>query len=79
MKYTIETTENGCVETLEFTDGSKFVKRSERTENGCKGLDRDFATQLELDGFCEEIVEKVNELFDGFMSLEFLGLAELDC
>ena len=79
MKYTIETTENGCVETLEFADGSKFVKRSERTESGCKGIGKGFVAQLEEDGFCEEIIEKVEEVFDGLMTLNFLELAELDC
>ena len=78
MKYVIETTENGCIETLEFSDGSKFARRNERTDCGCKALDDDFAEQLEENGFCEEILDKVYDLFDGFIALEFLELAELD-
>lgn len=77
MKYVIESTENGCIETLEFADGSKFTKRSERTSYGCKSLDKDFTSQLEDYGFCAEIVEKVTDMFDGFGSLDFLGLTEL--
>lgn len=78
MKYTIETTENGCVETLEFADGSKFTKRSERTDFGYKSLDNDFSDQLEENGFCEEILAKVYDLFDGFITIDFLSLAELE-
>ena len=79
MKYTIETTETGCIETLEFSDGSKFEKRTERTDCGCTSLDDEFSEQLEENGFCEEILDKVYDLFDGFIALEFLGIAELDC
>lgn len=78
MKYIIETTENGCIETLEFSDGSKFTKRTTRTECGCRREDDDFAEQLERDGFCEEIIDKVGDAFDGFGSLHFLEIAELD-
>lgn len=79
MKYVIETTEYGCIETLEFSDGSKFTRRNERTECGCKALDDEFSEQLEEQGFCEEIIDKVYDLFDSFMSLSFLEIAELDC
>ena len=34
MKYAIEITDDGCVETLEFPNGDKFVKRSKRTSYG---------------------------------------------
>lgn len=78
MKYIIETTENGCVETLEFANGSKFTRRSDKTECGCKSLDDDFADQLEEEGFCGEVVDKVYDLLDGFFTLEFLELAEFD-
>lgn len=78
MKYVIETTEYGCIETLEFSDGSKFTRRNRKTDTGCKALDDEFNEQLETDGFCEEILEKVYDLFDSFFALEFLELAELD-
>ena len=78
MKYVIEATENGCVETLEFSNGEKFTKRTERTEYGCKSLDKDFAEQLDDAGFCEEIVEKAWDMFDGFGNLNFLEIAELE-
>lgn len=78
MKYTIETTENGCIETLEFLNGEKYTRRSERTEYGCRCLDKDLSDQLEESGFCEEIVEKIYDMFDGFASLKFLEVSELD-
>lgn len=78
LKYTIETTENGCIETLEFSDGSKFTKRSTRTEHGCQSEDDGFAEQLERDGFCEEIIDKVWDSFDEFGSLNFLEIAEFE-
>lgn len=78
MKYTIETTENGCIETLEFLNGEKYTKRSERTEYGCRCLDKDLSDQLEESGFCEEIVEKIYDMFDGFASLKFLEVSELE-
>lgn len=79
MKYTVETTEYGCIETLEFSDGSKFTRRSERNDFGCTFLDDDFSEQLGEAGFCEEVIDKVYDLFDNFMSLSFLEIAELDC
>lgn len=79
MKYTIETTETGCIETLEFSDGSKFTRRNEKTDTGCRCLDDEFSEQLEENGFCEEILDKVYDLFDSFIALEFMEIAELDC
>ena len=78
MKYTIESTDNGCVEKLEFSDGSIFIKNSERTEFGCKSINSSFADQLRMAGFCEEIIEKVSDLYDSFSSLYFLDLMDLD-
>ncbi len=78
MKYTIEATKNGCIETLEFRDGSKFTKQSERTSYGCRALDAEFCVQLAKDGFCEEIIERAEELFDGCLSLDFMHIAELE-
>lgn len=78
MKYTIETTDYGCIETIEFNDGEKFTKRTERTESGCRSIDKDFYEQMELTGICEEILDIVCDQYDGFGTLNFLKLAELD-
>ena len=78
MKYTIETTETGCLETIELHDGSKYTKRSERTKYGARSIDDELSDQMEADGICGEIVEKVYDLFDGFGALDFMKIAEMD-
>ncbi len=77
MKYCIETTDNGCIETLEMSENEKFQKESTKTEYGCKSLDPDFVDQLRMAGYCEEIVEEVDRMYDGLGSFDFLELAEL--
>lgn len=76
MKYCIETTDNGCIETLEISD-KKFKRESIRTEYGCIALNPTFSYQLTEAGYCDEIVEKVNDLYDGFGTLDFIQMAEL--
>ena len=76
MKYCIETTDKGCVETLEIGK-EKFQRESIKIKGGCQALGKSLAKQLEEAGYCEEIVEKVDEIYDGFEDLDFLGLAEL--
>ena len=76
MKYCIETTDNGCIETLEISD-RKFQRESIKTEYGCTSSDPDFSDQLEQAGYCDEIVEKVYDLYDGCETLDFIQLAEL--
>ena len=77
MKYAIEITDDGCVETLEFPNGEKFTKRSKRTNFGCQSIDDDFSEQMERAGYADEIIDAVYDLFDGFGSLEFLELVDL--
>lgn len=76
MKYSIETTDKGCIETLEISD-KKLQKESIRTEYGCSSSDPGFTEQLEKAGYCDEILEKVYDLYDGFMVLDFIEMAEL--
>ena len=77
MKYTIETTENGCIETLEISDEVKLKKETKRTDWGCESFDKDFSDQLEERGFDGEVVDKVFDEFDGFRTLNFMEIAEL--
>lgn len=79
MKYIIETTETGCVETLELNDGRKYVKRHTRTALGLRGEDQDFAVQMKEDGISDELLEAVDENFDGFLAIYFVEMSELDC
>lgn len=79
MKYTIETTKDGCVETLELHDGSKYTKRHVKTVYGSQCEDKEFEEQMEVDGICEEILEKVYDMFDELLPSDFMDMAELDC
>lgn len=78
MKYTIETSNNGCVEILELHDGSKYMKKHIKTSYGSKCENKDFSEQMAADGICEEILEKV-DVFDSFLANDFMDIAELDC
>lgn len=78
MKYTIESIADGCAETIEFKSGEKFVAKTQKTDFGCKGVTPCLADQLEEAGFCEEIVEKVGELYDGIAAYDFMELTGLD-
>ena len=77
MKYCIETTDDGCMETLEMSENEKFQRKTKRTEYGCTTSDPDFADQLEESGYYDEIVEKIYDLYDGCDTLEFIQLAEM--
>ena len=78
MKYTIETTENGCVETLEMNDGTLYIKRYTKTSSGLRQEDTDFATQLEDYGVCDdEFLDKVYDTFDGFLALNFMDIDKM--
>lgn len=79
MKYVIETTENGCVEIIVLSDGRQYSKRHVRTDcGGTITRDDDFCERMKRDGICEEILEKVFDLFDGFIASDFMDIAELD-
>ncbi|WP_313258196.1 hypothetical protein [Lacrimispora sp.] len=75
----IETIKNGCVETLELHDGSEYKKRHIKTTYGSQCENKEFAKQMEADGIFEEIIEKVYDVYDGFLPSEFMDIAELDC
>lgn len=78
MKYVIETTENGCVETITLSDGRQYSKRHVRSDHGGSiTRDDDFYEQMERDGICEEILDKVCDLFDGFIASDFMDIVEL--
>lgn len=77
MKYTIETTDKGCIETLEISDKEKFQRESIKIKDGCQALGKSLANQLSEAGYCEDIVEKVDEIYDGFGNLDFIQLSEL--
>ena len=77
MKYTIETTETGCIETIELENGQNYFKRHIRTSCGSKSKDDDFSEQMENGGIHDEdFLDNIHETFDGFLALEFMEAAE---
>lgn len=71
MKYSIETTEDGVVETLEI-NGAVYMQEWVRVAQGHLGCkQRDFARQMIEDGLNDELIEKIEEIFDGFIASDF--------
>lgn len=52
-----------CGTKEQLHDGRKYTKHSVKTEYGSKSSDYNFSDQMEADEICEEILEKVEELF----------------
>lgn len=80
MKYTIETTETGCKETLSFTDsvyGEVTLERNHVTKNYGESscTDKSFAEAMREMDICEELVEQVDDCLDQFFPHEFMMLA----
>lgn len=69
MKYSVEMTESGVIETLEV-EGILYKKEWTREENSlfsCK--QQDFSIQMINDGNEDELLlEKIEEVFDGFIA-----------
>lgn len=78
MKYTIESTGNKCVETLELSDGSVYQKTHIRTESGSSCEEKCFDMQMRLDGICSEIREIVSDVFDGTLVSDCFKLSEME-
>lgn len=78
MKYVIETTKEGCLETLMLSDGSTYTRKSKKERFGYSQLDDDFSDQMRDDGICEEIYERVYTVFDIGLPYDFLDLAEME-
>ena len=77
MKYTIETTENGCQEMIKMDNGKTYTKRHKKMFYGSECQDKEFCDQMENDGFCEEMLEKIYDTFDTFLASEFMDIAKL--
>ena len=78
MKYMIETTENDCQETIVMDDGKTYTKRHKKTFYGSGCHDKEFCDQMEHDGYCEEMLEKIYDIFDSFLASEFMDIAKLN-
>ena len=63
MKYSVEITNNGYVETLEIN--GKEYKKHWVTDSGCaKCKDDDFCDQMEADGYDKEVLDSVYDDID---------------
>ena len=80
MKYTIETTDNGYKETLEY-EGHVFEKVWEKTERGYRSQSDEFCEQMEDAGYnrdmYEELLDSVYEQIDNFFSSAIVEAFEL--
>lgn len=76
MRYAIETTENGCKEILEV-DGHTFERNHERISGGSRCTDNEFHEQMEEQQYCEEILDKVYDVFSSFLPLDLMQLSEM--
>ncbi len=81
FKYSIETTENGCVETLTFNDdvlGPQVLTRThtiiDDSTTECK--DATFANTLRNMGYNDEIVEAATTCFDTMFAHHLLLLKQ---
>ena len=77
MKYTIETTKDGAMKTLEMSNGEIYTSEVKKTFFGCE-TQNVLSKQLEEAGYCEELVEGVDDLFDGFLTSDFIDLSDLE-
>lgn len=78
MKYTIESTETGCVETIELKDGKTYTRKHTKMIWGSECKDGDFADMMAQDGVCDEMLDKVYDTFDSFLASNFMDIAELE-
>ena len=79
MKYTIESTEKGCIETIELDDGRQYTREHTRTSFGSKCEDLDFSEQMDNNGIADdEFLDKVYDTFDSFLASNFMDMAELE-
>ena len=77
MRYIIETTEDGCVETLEMNDGQKFSDRWVKSFGKYETTGPSLEMQLEDAGYDDEVLEKAQDIFDGLSACDFIDLADL--
>ena len=77
MQYTVETTENGVVETL-VIEGETYKKEWVR-DGGClRCQQKDFAAQMKDDEISDDLLlERVEEVFDGFIASSVDDIREI--
>ena len=77
MRYIIETTEKGCVETLELDDGRKFSDEWVKTFGRYQTTGPSLETQLEDTLYRYQILNKIRGIFNRTLVRDFIDLADL--
>ena len=76
MKYTIETTDTGCIETLE-TNNVTFSTEWKKIGFGqYQSQGETLVDQMEAAGFDDDVLDVVDELYDANYELDFMRLAK---
>ncbi len=76
MKYTIETTDTGCIETLETNNGTFSTEWKEIGFGQWQSQGETLVDQMEAAGFDDSALDVVDELYDGNYELDFIQLAK---
>lgn len=76
MKYTIETTDTGCIETLETNNGTFSTEWKEIGFGQWQSQGETLVDQMEAAGFDDSALDVVDELYDGNYELNFIQLAK---
>lgn len=76
MKYTIETTDTGCIETLETNNGTFSTEWKEIGFGQYESQEETLVDQMEAAGFDDVALDIAYELHDGCYELDFMRLAK---
>lgn len=76
MKYTIETTDTGCIETLETNNGTFSTEWKVIGFGQYQSQGETLVEQMEAADFDDAALDVVDELYDGNYELDFIRLAK---
>lgn len=76
MKYTIETTDTGCIETLETNNGTFSTEWKKIGFGQYQSQGETLVDQMEAADFDDTALDVVDELYDGNYELDFIRLAK---
>ena len=77
MKYTIETTDTGYIETLETNNGTFSAECKEMGFSQYPSQGETLVDQIQAAGFDDATLNVAYDLYDGNWELDFMRLAKL--
>ena len=77
MKYTIETTDTGYIETLETNNGTFSAEWKEMGFSQYPSQGKTLVDQMKAAGFDDATLDVAYDLFDGNYELDFMRLAKV--